>query len=506
MNRFTGYTGQAQLKYDSLGHLSAINWGSSGTTSSATYGYDPIDRLSSLSHDLGGTSSDQTLGFTYSPSSQISSRSSSNDSYAYAGSADVNRNYTANGLNQYTTAGTATFTYDTNGNLTSDGSNTFVYDAENKLTSVSGAHSATLSYDPLGRLWQIVAGSATTRFIYDGNHEVVETDGSGNQKAVFVWGPGADEPLVMWQTGAEALHADNQGSIISIADSSGNVVSTNAYDEYGTPGSANQGRFQFTGQAWLSEVGLYYYKARFYSPTLGRFLQTDPVGVNGGINLHNYTGNDPVNAVDPTGLAPVISCVDDADGSLVCTITDEPDITVTGSRCSAFATCFSDPGSQLIQRPGVNWTPQAVGGAGSPPPSEPPIIVTGHRTHGCGEESGGNTAKYAGYISDFLGTAAVASAIVGLEPLAAALEGGSLLASAVKARAQWTSGDHTGSIITGVSAVVGSTASRAAKAVGGEAITLIEERVQATGQGAVGYIMEDVTSRSGQATFCKSGS
>lgn len=76
----------------------------------------------------------------------------------------------------------------------------------------------------------------------------------------------------------------------------------NAYDAYGLLQSTNIGRFQYTGQMWMPEVGLYSYRARFYNPRIGRFMQTDPIMYGGGPNLYAYVGNDPVNATDPFGL------------------------------------------------------------------------------------------------------------------------------------------------------------------------------------------------------------
>jgi RHS repeat-associated protein len=197
------------------------------------------------------------------------------------------------------------------------------------MTKPGGAM-VNLAYDPLGRLWQVSSSSGTTQFLYDGDELAAEYDGSGNLTRRYHFGPGTDEPDFVDLGGMNCsatyfLHADHEGSIVAATDCGANVTSIDSYDEYGIPGANNWGRFQYTGQAWIPEIGMYYYKARIYSPTLGRFMQTDPVGYDGGINVYEYALDDPVDHDDPSGdqaiaLAPEAAALCTGPQAAVCAI------------------------------------------------------------------------------------------------------------------------------------------------------------------------------------------
>jgi RHS repeat-associated protein len=286
--------------YDGLGRRTSAAYAGGAAT---IYGYDAADRLTALSHDLSGTVADVNYGFSFNPASQLRTQSQSNGAYLWTPT-PTTLAATADGLNR-DAAIVAVGGYDANQNLTRDGDRTFTYDGENRLRTMAGPAAMTLDYDPLGRLRQSTVGGALTQFLYDGDRLVGEYSGGGSVLRCFFNGPGWVEPVLWWEgagTGdPRTLHADRQGSIIASVTGAG-VASLYRYGPYGEPGSWGGSRFAYTGQMALPEARLYPYKARAYDPVRGWFLQTDPVGYGDDANLYAYTGGDPVNQSDPTGL------------------------------------------------------------------------------------------------------------------------------------------------------------------------------------------------------------
>ena len=154
-----------------------------------------------------------------------------------------------------------------------------------------------MAYDAEGKLGQTVINlptpSTTTRNqLYDGVDLVADYDGADVLMRRYVHGPGVDEPLVVYEgagTGTKNWqYADHLGSIIGTADGTGASTAIYTYGPFGESSPTSGQRYGYTGQRSMAALGLLYYKARFYSPNLGRFLQPDPIGYADDLNLYSY--------------------------------------------------------------------------------------------------------------------------------------------------------------------------------------------------------------------------
>jgi RHS repeat-associated protein len=190
--------------------------------------------------------------------------------------------------------------------LTYDGFNTFAYDVENRLIQAANSMSGTSQcfYDPLGRRKQKVVGGVTTQFVLAGDEEVADYSGAATAQVLTVRGvAGSPVASVMVSSGAVAYyHHDVLGSTVALTQSgTSGAAEVFTYGEFGLPAGGSGTPYLFAGYRYDAETGLYYVRARYYSPQHGRFLQTDPIGITGGRNLYAYVNNDPINRTDRYG-------------------------------------------------------------------------------------------------------------------------------------------------------------------------------------------------------------
>jgi RHS repeat-associated protein len=224
-----------------------------------------------------------------------------------------------NELNQLLEDENATYQYDADGNMTvrvekaSGDSTKYTWDIENRLVKVERPGTVVeYVYGPLGRRLAKVVNGLRNEFRYDGEDLIVEMDSQDSVIASYTFGPAIDQPMEMNRNGSDYYYlADGLGSITGITSNTGAVLQEYKYSVFGeiTELTGNlENPFAYTGREWDGELGLYYYRARYYDPVVGKFLSRDPIGLAGkDINMNRYVKNSPTNLLDPDGTVSIIA-------------------------------------------------------------------------------------------------------------------------------------------------------------------------------------------------------
>ena len=208
------------------------------------------------------------------------------------------------------------YTYDAGGNLTSDGTSSYRWDERDRLVSIaqSADEIARFQYDGHGRRTGATLESQTTGYLYDGASVIQELEGTDDTAAVktHLVNAGTDDTVLRLEghDGANQLSVfgDSNHSTVMLLDAAEAQVGSYSYGPYGetTAETTGANRQQYTGRENDhpgSGQGLYYYRARYYAPGLGRFISEDPIGwLSGQANNYAYAGGDPIDFRDPTGL------------------------------------------------------------------------------------------------------------------------------------------------------------------------------------------------------------
>jgi RHS repeat-associated protein len=298
----------ATWSYDNVG--SVIQMADNLTTPPRSYAYDPLDRLTTASDPYG------TYSWTYDGNGNRLTQQANNVATMYT--------YQANRLATVAGATTRSYSYDAAGNPTGDGTQSYVYDGNGRLVKLfnSGTLSAEYVYDGKGRrvikkryTYTIVKKKpvttiTTTVYHYDFSGKLIgETDGAGAFQKDYVYLE--NQPLAMvtkmWPGESASWYSNDQVGLPRLmTDASGGVAWHIDFDPFGNRESLGpefvENNLRFPGQYYDSESGLHYNYFRDYDPKTGRYIEPDPIGLKGDLNLYGYTAGNPMRFTDPLGL------------------------------------------------------------------------------------------------------------------------------------------------------------------------------------------------------------
>ncbi len=288
------------LAYDPRNRLTSIT---RPNGVSSQYAYDAAANLLSIDHS-GGQGIQIPLGYSY-------DAAINRTSYSTGFAQPQGRSNTFD--NRLIGSSGTSYSYDDNGNLVSStdstGTTTYTWDSRDRLISVSvpSGQKTTFLYDFVRNLiQQSDAGptlNLTQNFVLDDLTNVAYIARSNGESVSVLAGRTMDQDFA-------AIHANGQveyglvdavNSTIATADHNGKLASSFSYEPFGKTTATSTYPFQFTGRV-PATAGLYYYRARYYCPSVGRFISEDPIGFGGGSTLlYEYAANNPLNRTDPNG-------------------------------------------------------------------------------------------------------------------------------------------------------------------------------------------------------------
>jgi RHS repeat-associated protein len=338
VSRIAAAAGNFDFTFDALGRRSKLNYPNGST---ASYAFDAAGQLTNLTHagvfnapyahtfDAAGrisriTGDGPDWNYTYDALGRLTRATQGATTYTYTLDAagnilDGGRIHDAN--HRLTADAAKSYSYDDRGNLTlqqdsNSGARTvYTWNVKNQLrqlqffsnaTTTTASRTLVYSYDPLGRRASRTDNGVVLKFAYDGDDLVGTLDSGNNVTEANVFSGAIDEPLASTMSGStKTLYANHVGSIKAVAD--GTVLSNSySYGPYGETipgGSPDSTPFRYTGREKETD-DLYYYRARYYSASLKRFTQADPLGWEGGMNLYSYVDGSPIGTRDPSGKSP----------------------------------------------------------------------------------------------------------------------------------------------------------------------------------------------------------